>query len=113
MSDDTDARLAALEQHQESTDSKLDELLDLIRGKNPDDPAPADPPAHETRDQRSVTIAEYVRAELDRRQKDADDKQEKQTMRQQLAEVQAALREKPPQPPQPRRQKAMWGDRDR
>jgi hypothetical protein len=61
---------------------------------------------------RPSTVEEQVQAELARARREADEKaaaeQDKQE-RQSLASRLAALEERPPVQPQPRRQRVMWG----
>lgn len=111
----TDAqRLERLEQRQEQTDGKLDEILGLIKGgitradgEDKGAGGPADRPG---------SVAEQVRAELERaRKEDADraaadaasaaDAADRESTRARLAK----LEERPPARPQPRRERVMWG----
>lgn len=106
-------RVERLESGQTTMSGKIDEILGLIRGgagKAHD--AAAD--HEENRLDRPTTVEEQVRAELARadaeRQAAADKDAEKSEMEQLKANV-AALRETPPVPPQPKRERFMWGSR--
>ena len=113
MTDDTgetplEQRVERLEHGQQAQDSKLDQILAMLSGtKQP-------PVTHETAERqteerldRPSSVAEMVRAELARAKAETDEKSERETIGQRLAK----LEEKQPEPPQPRRQRVMWGDR--
>lgn len=105
-------RVESLETGQSRISAKIDELLGIVAGKGK---------LHEAAEQheeqhlgRPTTIEEQVRAELAKAERDkaaADaaegEKSERATIREQLAK----LTEAKPQPPQPRRERAMWGKR--
>jgi len=102
-------RVERLEAGQSSIIAKLDQLLGA--GTVTHAQAEADT---ERRLDRPSTIKEQVAMELakaeaeKKKQADADEeKSERQTMKEQLAK----LTESKPLPPQPRRQRAMWGPR--
>ena len=85
---------------------KLDELLDAGQAKAAGH--------QETRLDRPSTVEEQVRAELERRDKEAAAKADSEAQaseRQTVAERLAKLEEKAPAQPQPRRQRVMWGER--
>lgn len=103
-----DSLAEKVEQH----DGKLDQILgvlDRLTGGSATRPvtherAQADEERHLDR---STSVAEQVRAELARAQAETTEKQEKES----VAERLARLEEKAPLPPQPRRQRVMWGKR--
>ena len=99
-------RVERLESGQSSIIRKLDELIGGAHAKAADHT--------ETRLSRPSSIEDQVRAELDRKDREARDTAEKegtktdlQAMREQLAK----LTEAKPVQPQPRRQRVMWGPR--
>jgi len=99
-------RVERLEGGQNRILSKLDELIGGVHQR-----AEA---GTEQRLGRPSTVEEQVQAELARRDKEAAEKasrdeqaSEVKTLRQRIAE----LAEKPPEQPQPRRQRVMWGGR--
>jgi hypothetical protein len=104
-----------LEQRQERTEGKLDELIGLVKGVLPWQPRQAQAQPSQQDDQpagRPPTVEEQVRAELARGKAEADaaaqadtDKSEAETLRERVAK----LEEKQPAPPQPRRERLMWG----
>jgi hypothetical protein len=111
--DDTDPpggdltdRVERLETGQTSILAKLDQLLAGAHGK-----------AEKHEEQvlgRPSSVEEQVRMELERRDKEAADKaaaDKDKAERESIAERLAKLTEAKPQPPQPRRQRAMWGKR--
>ena len=108
--DSLDARVTDLEGKQTSMNSKLDELLALVRGGR-DKAHDESTEVVESRLDRGTSIQEQVRAELARAEQDKAskkaDEDEKETLRARLAK----LEETHPEPPQPRRQKVMWGPR--
>lgn len=94
-------------------ESKLDQILSMLSGGGrPASGKPADDSL--TPAGRPPSIAEQVRAELarakeeDKRQADAE---ASKTEAEQLRERLAKLEETKPDPPQPRRQRVMWGSR--
>jgi hypothetical protein len=99
---DTETRLDRLER-------KLDELL---AGENP---GHATAQAHEERHlDRPSSIEEQVRMELakaEREQQAAAEKDAEKSERQQIKDNLAKMMEQKPAPPQPRRQRVMWGPR--
>lgn len=105
-----ETRVGRLENGHDQMTRKLDEILGIISGEKPGDPAPPGPGPGG----RPGSVAEQVRAELARaeqehaRQKaENDQKTEQQTMAQRLAK----LEEKKPEAPQPRRERLMFGKR--
>jgi transposase len=103
-------RVASLEDGQSKIMNKLDELIGGVHTKAAEH--------QETRLGRPSSVEDQVRAELDRKDREAKaaaekeaekeaEKSERQTMREMLAK----LTEAPPVQPQPRRQRAMWGPR--
>jgi hypothetical protein len=103
-----DARVDRLETGQSQIVARLDQL---IGGKSSSAAGDDDP---ELPDGRPADVAEQVRAELARaeheraeQQAKSDREAEHETMKQRLAK----LTEVTPAPPQPRRQRAMWGKR--
>jgi hypothetical protein len=103
---DLTGRVESLETGQSKILGKLDELIGGGHAKAE---------AHEERRlDRPSTIEEQVRAELDRKDREARtaaekdaEKSERDTMRETLAK----LTEAAPVQPQPRRQRVMWGKR--
>jgi hypothetical protein len=100
-----------LSARQDSMESKLDRILGAITGGGdskgePSDPAPAGGRPESVKDQ---VRAELERAEADRKQQEAE--AAKQSEHESLKEQVARLAEVKPEPPQPRRQRAMWGKR--
>lgn len=105
-SEDGDLTLAGVEDHLNKVDAKLDQLLDRIHGKAADH--------QETKLDRPSSVQEQVQAELARAEREAaaskaaeEEKSEREQIREQLAK----LSEAPPAPPEPRRQRLMWGKR--
>ena len=106
----------SLAQRQDKVEGKLDQVLAAIEkftGGPPATHQQAERQAEERLD-RPSSVAEQVRAELakavqDRASRQAadDDKSEREQMRERLAK----LEEKQPEPPQPRRQRVMFGPR--
>lgn len=99
-------RVERLETSQSTILGKLDELLGRTHK--------AAAEHTEQRLDRPSSVEEQVRAELDRKDReraDAADKQAQAKERETLAQRLAKLEEKPPQAPQPRRQRVMWGPR--
>jgi lipoate-protein ligase A len=114
--DQTEQRLSHLETKQDQTDGKLDELIDMVRRFTGGRPVTHGQAERDTEDRldRPSSVAEQVRAELAKARADADaeaaasaDKSDRESMRERLAR----LEEKAPLPPQPRRQRVMWGNR--
>jgi hypothetical protein len=114
--DQTEQRLDSLERTQEQQNTKLDSLIDKIDRFIGGKPVTHDRAQHDTEERldRPSSVAEQVRAELAKAEQDRasqsaaeDEKAEREQMKADLA----ALREKPPAPPQPRRQRVMWGSR--
>ena len=113
MSDDSgeaalEQRVDRLETGQSQVLAKLDQILGL-RGKDGQGDDGETAPGG-----RPVDVAEQVRLELARAEQEkadaekaAAEKAEHETLRQRLAK----LTEVTPAPPQPRRQRAMWGRR--
>jgi len=107
--DSLDARLTELEHKQSGTDSKLDELLALIKGDR-DKMHEESTQVVESRLDRSSMIQEHVRAELARKDKEKADQatqDENESLKAQLAK----LTETQPEPPQPRRERWLIGPR--
>lgn len=101
----TEQRLDRLEARQASQDSKLDQIIAKLTGGNVTrDQAQADT---EARLDRPTDIGAQVRAELERAEQERAKDDDLKTMKQQIAQ----LTERPPAPPQPRRERAMWGSR--
>jgi hypothetical protein len=103
-------RVESLESGQSKILSKLDELLGSGTRREPG--------AEDETSGRPASVEEQVRMELERKEREAADKaakdaegEERKTLREQLAEVRAKMAERPPQQPQPRRERVMWGKR--
>lgn len=106
----------SLAERQSRTESKLDEILGMLtggarpRGQSQRREADGD----DSEAGRPGSVAEQVRAELARAraQEKADaDAAAKQTETETLKQRLAKLEEKAPEPPQPFRQRLMWGSR--
>lgn len=111
--DDTEAdRIQSLDdlaRRQERTESKLDQLLGMFSSDSKLHKAAEE--HTERRLDRGSSIQEAVQAELARaREREAAEKAQ-QTEKETLAQRLARLEEKPPAPPQPRREAIMWGRR--
>lgn len=113
--DDKDGGEPTLEQisaRQDSLESKLDKLLEMVGSRSPQHAAAEQ---HTERHlDRPSSVEEQVAAELARakaEEKAAADKEAEKSERATLAERLAKLEEKAPAPPQPRRERAMWGRR--
>ena len=109
MAEDDSDRLDQLAARQDSLESKLDKIIDLVTGSRAD---PADGQGNSTGASGGQSVAAQVRAELAKHQAEqqaADDKQKDADDR---AEIRAQLARLTEQPPQPRRQRVMWGGRD-
>lgn len=100
-------RVDRLESGQQSLSDKLDEILSRLTGGGP--AVSHDQAQQQTEDRldRPSSVAEQVRAELARAAKEQNDVAERETIAQRLAR----LEETKPEPPQPRREKVMWGGR--
>lgn len=99
-------RVERLETSQGTILGKLDELLGRAHGAAEDHT--------ERRLGRPSSVEDQVRAELERADKarsEAADKAAAKKNHETLAERLARLEEKPPEAPQPRRQRMMWGPR--
>lgn len=99
-------RVERLETGQSSIIAKLDELLASGHAKAEQ--------RTEAKLDRPSTIEEQVRMELERKDREAKaaaDKDAEKTERETIAQRLAKLEEQPPRPPQPRRQRVMWGKR--
>jgi len=112
VSDDDrlDARVTELEGKQSSMDGKLDELLALIKGDK-DKVHDKSTEVVESRLDRGTSIQEQVRAELARAEQEQASSKAAQDEKESLHARLAKLEETHPEPPQPRRQKVMWGSR--
>jgi hypothetical protein len=99
-------RVESLETGQSKILGKLDELIGGAHAKAE---------AHEERRlDRPSTVEEQVRAELERKDREAKTAAEKdaeKSERQSMQEALAKLTEVKPMQPQPRRQRIMWGQR--
>lgn len=107
-SGDYDARISRLEDGQGKILARLDQLLTGKTGKPEDgDGAPA--PNGRPEDMAAMVRAELARAEQEKSDaaKQAAEKAEHETLKERVAR----LTEVTPAPPQPRRQRAMWGAR--
>ena len=118
MSDDQgesplEQRVERLEAGQENTNSRLDEVLALLRKVTGGAPATHEAAEQQTEQHldRPSSVAEQVRAELARKEAQDAEAAEKKSVRDELAELRSKMTEKQPEPPQPRRQKVMWGPR--
>ena len=93
-------------------ESKVDRLADLVAKILPGSHGEAEQRTEDRLD-RPSTVAEQVRAELDRaarEQADADAASAEKSEREQVRAELAALREKPPQAPTPKRTRMLgWG----
>ncbi len=99
-------RVDRLEDGQSKILAKLDELIGGAHGKA----------SEHTEDKlgRPSAIEDQVRAELERRDREAADKAAAaadKSEREAIKEAVAKLTEAPPRQPQPRRQRLMWGAR--
>lgn len=107
--------LDSLAERQNRTESKLDEILAMLtRGgrSRHGDTSRGEAGDGDTETGRPSSIAEQVRAELARARREdkrAAEKAKQQSEIESLRERQNKLEEKPPKPPQPRRQRWMWG----
>jgi hypothetical protein len=103
---DLTGRVESLETGQGKILAKLDELLGGAHAKAE---------KHEERRlDRPSTVEEQVRAELDRKDREAKSAAEKdaeKSERESMRETLAKLTEAAPVQPQPRRQRVMWGQR--
>jgi hypothetical protein len=104
----------SLAERQNRVEGKLDQLLNMVTGGGKLVSHGQAQQDTEDRLDRPSSVAEQVRAELAKAEQDRasrsaaeDEKAEREQMKADLA----ALREKPPAPPQPRRQRVMWGSR--
>lgn len=98
-----DQRVESLEHGQESLGHKLDRILGVISGSD-DDPGGGGQPAG------SPNIAEEIRAQLDKRDREKKEADEAASVKDQLGQVKAKvaeLAEKPPAPPPKRVHKLM------
>lgn len=102
-------RLDRVETTQASQGEKLDELIGLVRKFTGGAPVTHEAAQQQTEEHldRPSSVAEQVRAELARADKEKAEATEKETIGQRLAK----LEERKPEPPQPRRERAMWGPR--
>lgn len=101
-----DQRVESLEHGQESLGHKLDKILGIVSG-GPDDDDPGDggQPAG------APNIAEEIRAQLDKRDREAKDAADKASLTDELGQVKAKvaeLAEKPPAP-MPRKIEKIMG----
>lgn len=114
MSDDTgnlDERVDRLEDGQQTLSDKIDQILGIVSRKPPGQAA-------ETGDHgpagRPADIGEQVRAELARAESEraaSEAAEAEKSDRETIREAVAKLREAPPQPPQRRSERVMWGSR--
>lgn len=98
------ARIARLETEQASMSGKIDRILGIVGG-GASPPAGTDEPAG-----KSASIAEEIRAQLDKRDADEKTKAEKNAQGKTIADLQAMMKElaeKPPEEPVKRRHKIM------
>ena len=97
-----------LEQRVDRLEGKLDRILSMLTssGSKPDD-KPASKPEYVSASEQQASVAEQVRAELARADREKSEAAEKESVGQRLAR----LEEKTPEPPQPRRQRITWGAR--
>lgn len=110
--DETDDALsnAELTDRIDTMQSKIDQILNIVTlgGGKQDTGKP------HTQAERTASVQEQVRAELERKareEQDAADKESAKAERQSTADRLSKLEEKPPVAPQPRRQRVMWGKR--
>lgn len=109
MADDDNGledRVEKLETGQQSIIGKLDELLTAGHRKAEEH--------QETRLGRPTSVEDQVRAELERKDREAAEKADKdaeRAERESIKERLAKLAEVAPAAPQPRRQRFMWGPR--
>lgn len=100
-----DQRVESLEHGQESLSHKLDRILGVISGGDDDDPGDGGQPAG------APNIAEEIRAQLDKRDREARDAADKASLTDELGQVKAKvaeLAEKPPAP-MPRKIEKIMG----
>lgn len=103
-----DARVDRLETGQDTLSQKIDQILGIVKG-------PGRPNAEGSSETAGrPDIESQVRAELERAERERaaqqaadDEKNERETLKQQLAKLQ----ETAPVAPQPRSQRMMWGPR--
>ena len=100
----------------DSLTGKVDQILEVLGKFTGGSPVSREAAQSQTEDRldRPSSVAEQVRAELAKAetaraadQAAADDKSEREQMKADLAK----LKETRPEPPQPRRQRVMWGPR--
>ena len=106
-----DERVGRLEAGQQTLTQKLDELIGMVSRKPPGQSAPDEThgPAG-----RPASVEEQVQAELARAKREADEAaaaEAEKSDREQIKEAVAKLQEAPPQQPQRRSTRVMWGPR--
>ena len=100
-----DQRVESLEHGQGALEHKIDRILGVISGGGDDDPGDGGQPAG------SGNIAEEIRAQLDKRDREAKDAADKASLTDEIGQVKAKvaeLAEKPPAP-MPRRVEKLMG----
>lgn len=103
-----DQRIASLEAGQTGLENKIDRILGIISGGGPDDD---DDPGDGGQPAGSGSIAHEIRAQLDKRDREAKDAAARASLTDELGQVKARvaeLAEKPPAP-MPRRVEKIMG----
>ena len=105
-------RVDRLEAGQQTLTEKIDQLIGMVSRKPPGQSAP-DTGGHGPAG-RPASVEEQVQAELARAKREADEAaaaEAEKSDREQIKEAVAKLQEAPPQQPQRRSERVMWGAR--